>query len=87
MKFTGVQSFSIGMLMSSPTLPNPEFPEWVNTTAQRMIDMNVSIGRIKEVIAEMERDRRKKTRRLLGNTDHIEEVDKVLAKYLNMIPS
>ena len=75
---------SIGMLRSSVGFPDTSLPVWANTVAKRMMDMGITNRvHIKNIIEEMEKERRRKFRAELGSGVPITEFDEHLADLFN----
>ena len=77
------QGMSLGMLRTSMGFPDDALPLWANTAAKRLIDMGVSVSRIKEILTEMEINRRNKVREQFGSKVPVTEFDEHLADLLN----
>lgn len=76
------EAVSIGMLRGVVSWPAEEMPEWANTVARRMQSSGVGHQRIVEIIEEMEKARRARVRKSLGNPP-ITQFDAHLADMLN----
>lgn len=61
---TGV---SLGMLRSASKFPAPEFPDWANTMAVRMLDMGATMPVIKGILEKMEIERRIRVRKEISD--------------------